>query len=458
MKFIRFFSTILLSIFCFTLFSQEQVYRLTLQECIDYALQHNKSLLNAKDQATSVEYQIKETRAQGLPQIDGKINYNTYFDYELNINFGDSESSTSIDYSLLDAGDKEIMKLFSAMASSTSRSIVMNDQCSGNVQVSQLIFSGQYLIGLQSAKIARKLANQNITLTELDIKENIIKTYYTILVSERTLNIINENIENMNEILLHTTNLYKNGVAEETDVDQLNVLVSQLKNSQKSLERMIQLNYNLLKFQLGVAPETSIELSDNLDNITGNISTTISSDFNIGNNINYQMMETQVEISKKQLEVNNWSYAPSLVGFYSYTEKFKTTGFDMTPNHLAGFSLNVPIFSSGLRKAKVSEAKIDYEIAKRKKEMLEDQLKTQHKQLLYSFYNAVENYNTQKENIIVAKRVLKSMENKYKQGLISSLDFVQANNNYLSAENNYLSAVLTLLQAQTSLNKLYNNL
>ena len=78
--------------------------------------------------------------------------------------------------------------------------------------------------------------------------------------------------------------------------------------------------------------------------------------------------------------------------------------------------------------------------------------------VVFNFYNAAENYNNQKENTTVAKRVLKSIENKYKQGVVSSLDLVQANNNYLSAENNYLSAVLTLLQAQTALNKLYNKL
>ena len=47
---------------------------------------------------------------------------------------------------------------------------------------------------------------------------------------------------------------------------------------------------------------------------------------------------------------------------------------------------------------------------------------------------------------------------KYNAGAVSSLDLTQANNNYLTAENNYTSACLTLLQAQTQLEKLYNEL
>jgi len=447
--------------FCFNsliAFSQNQTYQLSLQQSIDYALEHNKTLLNAKDEITSSEYKIKEARAQGLPQIEGALNYNTYFNYEMNIEFGGSSEPPTLNYNVLDFGDLEILKLLNNMSAGSSQAIIMNDQFSGNVQLSQLIFSGQYLAGVQTAKIAGKLSKQNLTLTELDIKENVTNSYYTILITEQTLNIINGNIDNMNEILTHTSNLYNAGVAEETDVDQIKVLVNQLKNSQKSLERIVQLNYNLLKFQLGVAPETDIELSDKLETITESIIITISSDFEIASNINYQMMESQIEIKEKQVDMQNWAYAPTVAGFYSYTEKFKTTGFDMNPNHLAGLSINVPIFSSGVRKAKVSQAKIELEIAKRNKEMLKEQLEIQHKQLVFNFYNAAENYNNQKENTTVAKRVLKSIENKYKQGVVSSLDLVQANNNYLSAENNYLSAVLTLLQAQTALNKLYNKL
>ena len=109
----------------------------------------------------------------------------------------------------------------------------MSDQFSGKVQISQLIFSGQYYAGIKTARIAQKLADQSLVATELDIKENVTNSYYNILSMERTLQILNENLKNLNEILLNTSNLYKAGVAEETDVDQIKIAVSQLKNSQK---------------------------------------------------------------------------------------------------------------------------------------------------------------------------------------------------------------------------------
>jgi outer membrane protein len=441
-----------------TLYAQKEAVILTLDQAFDYALQHNKTLLNARDNVTSSKEKVKETFSQGLPQVNGSVDFMTYFNYEMKFDFGGS-GETNIDYSKLDAGDLEILNALGQMFGS-SEPIILNNQMSAQAQISQLIFSGQFWAGLQTAKIAKRLADQSLVKTELDIKENVANSYYMILITEQNLRIIGENLNNMMVTLQHTDNLYKTGVAEQTDVDQLKVTVSQLKNTQKSLERMIQLNYNMLKFQLGIAPEEEIELADKLDQVINNINPQgiLATDYNITDNINYQLMESQVLLSKKQVDIQNWAYSPVISGFYSYTKKIITTNFDLTPNHLAGFSLSVPIFSSGMRRSKVAQAKIDLEMARRNQEMVREQLETQRKQLLFNYQNALENYLTQKENVDVANRVLTNIHNKFREGLVSSLDLTQANTNYLTAENNYLTSVLTLLQAQISLEKLYNTI
>ncbi|MBN1414643.1 MAG: TolC family protein [Bacteroidales bacterium] len=441
---------------------EQQPFRLTLAQAREYALQHNKILLNARDQAVSSKEKIRESIAQGLPQVNGSLDYMTYFNYEMEFSFGGGEGGIDVTqppFSELpyDDGDREILLILGSMFGS-SEPIIMDDQLSGQVQISQLIFSGQYIFGIKAAKIARQLAEQSVVASELDIKENVTNSYYIILTTEQTLEIIGENLANLTKIQQHTENLYKAGVAEETDVDQLRITVSQLKNTQKALERMNQLNYNVLKFQLGVAPDAEITLVDDLDRLMESIDSqsALMTDFDITKNINYRLMESQVALNKKLLDIQNMSYAPTIAGFYSYTEKFITTAFDLTPNHLAGFNMSVPIFSGGMRRAQVAQAKINLNISRRNQEMVKDQLETQKRQLLFNYQNALENFNTQKENVAVAGRVYKSIQNKYQQGLASSLDLTQANSNYLNAENNYLSSVLTMLQAQTSLDKLFN--
>lgn len=441
-------------------FAQDQPYVLTLDQAVDYAIEHNKTLLNARDQVTSTSEKIKETKAQGLPQINGSLDFMTYFNYELKFSFGgSSEGTPPPDFTQppFDDGDRAVLGYIGTMLGGSSEPIIMNNQMSAKVQVSQLFFSGQFWAGIQAAKIARELADRNVIRTEQDVREGVTNAYYLILITEQNLKLLGENEANLNSTLQHTGNMFKAGMAEATDVDQLKIALSQLQNSKKMVERAIQLSYNMLKFQLGVAPETNIQLTENVDGILSRMdpSSTLMRDFNIENNVGFALTESQVKLSQTMLGLQNWSYAPTVSGFYSYTEKIITTGFDMNPRHLAGFTVSVPLFSSGMRRAQVSQSKIDLDIARRNQEMMKEQLETQQRQLLFNFQNALENYTTQKENVSTAGRVYTSMDNKYKQGMASSLDLTQASNNLISAENNYLSSVLTLLQAQTALDKLY---
>ncbi|HEX2967787.1 MAG TPA: TolC family protein, partial [Bacteroidales bacterium] len=58
----------------------------------------------------------------------------------------------------------------------------------------------------------------------------------------------------------------------------------------------------------------------------------------------------------------------------------------------------------------------------------------------------------------ISKRVYASTENKFRQGMASSLDLTQANSLYLQAENNYISALMNLMQTKLALDKLLNNM
>jgi len=123
-----------------------------------------------------------------------------------------------------------------------------------------------------------------------------------------------------------------------------------------------------------------------------------------------------------------------------------------------GMQMSIPIFASGQRYSSIQKAKIDLEKARNTKEMVSDQLQMQEKQLRFNLQNANMQYISQKGNIEVSKRVYTSMENKYRQGMASSLELTQANQLLLQAENSYISSLMNLLQTKLTLEKLLNNL
>lgn len=257
--------------------------------------------------------------------------------------------------------------------------------------------------------------------------------------------------------------MYAAGMAESTDVDQMVSNVTMVENSRSSMQQAIELNYNLLRFQLGVTPETRITLSETLESLTSqiNFEALLSQQFDHKQNIDYMLIEGQEQMSSLALKSQKASVLPTLSGFYTYGvngmgDKIKTQQWFQ--NSMTGLQLSIPIFASGQRYSQIKRAQINLNKATTTKDMVTEQLLLQEKQLRYNLVNANLQYKSQKDNVEVSKRVYASMENKYKQGMASSLDLTQSNSLYLQAENNYVSSLMNLLQTKLALDKLLNNM
>ncbi|MEN8157628.1 MAG: TolC family protein [Bacteroidota bacterium] len=450
---------------------------LDLQGAMDHAIAYNKSLENARMEVDRSRASVWESIARGLPQVDGAVDYMTYFNYEMEFSFGGGDL-TFTDQQIQDAANTTLANfpgvtqqdLYNHQAGNymdgqlqsmlPPATILMSDQSTAKLQFSQLIFSGQYIVGIQTAKLARIISEHNLEFNELTIKESVINAYYLVLITEASLEILEQNVENLEKTRNQTEVMFSSGMAEQTDVDQIRITVNQLVNSRNALQRNLELNYNMLRFQLGVEPHAEVELTDSLEALFlgSEPELALAIPFSVENNVTYQIMKSQEEIKRKLMAMEKWNYAPTLAGFYNYNKKIMTTGFDMTPNHLAGLSVAVPIFSSGMRKARVDQARIDYDMAQNNRSIMEDQLSLREKQFKYNLQSSLENYHTQKENVEVARRVYDSYSRKFGQGMASSLDLTQANSNYLDAEGNYMKAIMEVMGAKLALDKLMNNL
>ena len=161
------------------------------------------------------------------------------------------------------------------------------------------------------------------------------------------------------------------------------------------------------------------------------------------------------------LKAEKASVLPMISGFYNKGTNGmgdKLGELQWFPNSMVGFQVSFRIFTSSQRYQKIRKAQVNLEKARTTKDMVAEQLLLQEKQLRYNLVNANLQYQNTKDNIEVSRRVYASMENKYRQGVASSLELTQANSLYLQSENNYISALMNLLQTKLALDKLLNNL
>jgi outer membrane protein TolC len=219
----------------------------------------------------------------------------------------------------------------------------------------------------------------------------------------------------------------------------------------------------MLRFLLGLERGTVITLTDNLEGVVAgiNVDALVAEEFSLENNINYQLIDSQLKMSELSIKGAKATILPSLMTSIYYTKTGmgnELTSMQYFPYSAVGLQLQVPILASGSRYTKIKKAQIGYEKAQNTKSMVSDQLLLQERQLKFNLLNAYEQFKTQKESVEISSRVLTSLQNKYNQGMASSLDLTQANNNYLAAQSNYLNAIVNLLQTRVAFDKLMNKL
>lgn len=417
--------------------------KLSLKDAQNFAITNNKMVRSAKLDLDASKIAIWEVVSAALPQVSAS---GTFTD---NLKLRTMLLPAAI---FGDTTGKKIPVRFGSTYNTTF-----------GIQANLLIFNAPLYVGMETMKLANKLASMNLQRTELETKEAVATTYYLTLVSEESLKIIDGNLEILNDLLKSTKAMLSVGMAESTDVDQMQSNVTMMQNTRSSMERNIELNYNLMRLQLGVKPDTKIELTETLDGITKtiNVEALFAQDFNYTNNIDYQLIEGQEKITALALKSKKASVLPTLGGFYAWSKDGQGDKINKQmwfPNSMAGLQISVPIFAGGERYLGIRKAQINLRKAQKTKELVTDQLMVQEKQLKYNLISANLQYRSQKDNIEVAKRVYKSTENKFKQGMASSLDLTQANSLFLQAQNNYISSLMNLLQTKLALDKLLNNL
>lgn len=430
---IKFWTLLILSGMISLSARSQDILSLTVQDACNFAIEHNLTLKNSNLTVAKSQQALKEAIANGLPQLDATMDYTNALGAEISITFAEGMPPTVIPI-------KPTSNLY--------------------LNFTQLIFSGNYIVGIQTAKLAKELSTLNVHKTELDIKTQVIETYYLVQVSSKIKSILEKNVENLENLYGKTAAMANAGIIEQTNVDQLKIQVNALKNAVSSSERQLEMVKNLMRLQLGMEINTQFVLTESVETLMlrtdgGEV---LQNQLSLASNLDYMMMKKQEEISRKMVDMKYANYLPTVAGFYRYTQKILKPDFDMTPQNTVGVQVSIPIFSSGMRMAQVNQAKIDLQSMQNTKELVGNQLQIQENQLKFNYNNAIENFNNQKENVEVSRKVYENLKFKFGQGMISGLDMINADNNYLKAETDYLSSMLEVLRADLQLKKLYGTI
>lgn len=424
---------------------QKESFSFTLEQAIEHAIKNNYSVINANRDVEAAKQKKWETTTIGLPQINGNVGYQNNFQIQRSIVPAEFFGGEPGEFAEVAFGTKHTMA-----ASAT---------------LSQLLFDGSYLVGLQSAKTYLQISENAKVKTAQQIREMVINSYGNVLLSDESISILQKNKTILEKTLSDTREIYKNGFIEEENVEQLQINLSSVNSSLENVKRQKIIAVDMLKLLLGIKLESELVITDKLEALTQNNVDLVllKEEFNVSNNIDYQIGQNALRSKELLLKLERSKALPSLgaavnFGYNAFNDEFQF--FSQNQKWLnysnLGLSLNVPIFSSGGRSARTQQAKIALEQSKTQLTETEQKLKLEFERAKSDYEFSLEQLTTSKSNLNLAERIENKNQIKFKEGLSSSFDLTQAQEQLYAAQQKYLEAMLSVINKKAALEKLFN--
>lgn len=420
--------------------------RMTLQECIDYALQNNQNVKSAHAGVTAAEAKVDEYIATGLPQIAGNAdlanNYIIPTSFLPGEFFGQPGEYIGVQFGTQYTGR-------------------------ATLDLNQMIFSGSYFVGLKAAKTYTELSKKDLISAEIDLVANVKKAYYSVLVYQERDALVQKNYKRLDSLLRQTKIMYENGFAEKIDVSRVQVQFNNIAQTAKNSATALDISMKLLKFQMAMPFTEPLELAETLQTLQLSVLTEdYKTDFNYNNRIEYSKLQVNKELVLLDIKNTRSQYLPTLDFYGNYGASYGTSVFNSFVAFgenwrtlgAYGLRLNVPIFD-GLRKNKVVQQKkaqlLQVELAQ---DLTRQQIDLEQEQLNQQFANNLAALKAQRENMQLAEEVYNVANLKYQQGLGSNMEVLDADTDFKQAQTNYFSALYDALISTVDLEKAYGKL
>lgn len=420
--------------------------RYSLQEAIQYGLTHNINVKNTQTDAQSAESRIGEIRAVGLPQVTGSVSL---------------LDNLIIQRAFLPAtffpGGKE---------SDPPIAVQFGVKYSGNaaLQLSQMLFNAQWLLGLKAAQAYRELAVKNVTQSKIQVAESVSKAYYSVLVAEERAKVLDLNIQRLDSLTREMSAMNQKGFVEKLDVDRLEVSLNNLKTERTKVQNLVDLSYYMLKFQMGMKLDEQIVLADRIsesdvERIGREIKADDGSGFSYDQRVDYSILKSNLLLSEMDVENNKRGYYPTvaLFGGYGYNtgrnsigDVFGSPWFN---NANIGLSVNIPVFDGFTKKYKIQQAKFTVDKVKQSLSLVEQSIDLQIRSANITIINGLETLKNQKRNLDLAQEVVRVSKIKYQSGTGSNIEVINAESALKEAQTNYFASLYDLLLAKIDLDK-----
>lgn len=438
--FLRIYPIVMMVLFGAAGLAQEPA-QLSLEQAVEYAYDQSTEVKNARIRVLDAEEQIIERRSTGLPQLSGDVSFQRYLQVPKQ--------------PLPEAFVQFLEQLNPNGEVDREASFFLKNNFTAALNMDAMIFDGTYFQGLRAARTFREYTERELRAVKRDVRNTVLDAYLPVLAAQENIAILGKNIRNMENLLYETTELYKEGFAEQLDVDRQQLSLNNLKVELENQERQKEVAMTRLKYSIGFPIDQPLELNEDLEQMVIEMEESdLTEQVNPSARPEFLLAEKGVELNEINVKVNKAAYLPSLSGFAGYQQNYQGNTFKdgfWAPTANVGLRLSIPIFDGFYKKSQVERARLDLEEAQNQKRDLERAIRLEVKNARTNYLNARRELASQRSNLELAERIYETTQIKYREGVGSSVELTQAEQSLFQSQSNYINALYNVLAAKMDL-------
>jgi outer membrane protein len=450
----------------------QDILRVSLDDAISYAYKNSTAIQRGKMNINDADLQIKQSKASGLPKVDAEVNLQHFLiqpglpSSALGFGAGIGESFTPIYQGLWAAQDKiglarTLPPAPAAGAQEAKVKFQLKNNFNGGVTVSQLLFSGSYLVALRAARDYRSLVDLQLEKKKDSLRNAVVDAYLPTLLLDEGIKTFDKNIKNLEKTFTEVKATHKAGFIEQLDVDRLEFSINNLKAQRDNLMRQREVPLNVLKLTIGYPIEKGLELTDDINSLTKSLADVdINAPINYANYFEIKELEATEKLLAINVDLQKALALPTVAAFGSLSYGFqgnKLNSMFGVPTSLIGLKASYNIWDNNERKIKEERALLALEQFRSIKTDVKKFIDFGVANARISINNAQKNLENQQKNLTLAQRIYDVTQKKYKEGVGSSLELTTAERDIYQAQQNVRQAQYDLLVAKKVLIKAFGN-
>lgn len=432
-----------------------QLYNLSVQEAVAFAEKNNVQVKNAL-----LDYRLQEETNRNItsaayPQLSGSLGttYNPKIPVQTFPNFIGMATYQVLTQEGVKNGSGQPIQMPADFGYITA-GFGTKWNASGAISLSQILFDGQVFVGLQARRTSLNYARSNAEVTKETIKANVYKVYYQLVVSQTQMQQIDANIDRTTKLLSDTREIFKNGFAENLDVNRLSVQLANLETQKLTTQRNIDNGYFGLKLLMGMPVSDSIVLTTKITDDQIRDEAPLDDNYQYGDRKEYQALTAANALNEYNIKRYKYSYLPTANLNSTYSKQAFRGQFDFFGKGdwysiwSIGLTVNVPIFDGFARASNLAKARIQQQQTQNQLDNLKISIDNDVQQARNTFGAAITTLSSQRKNMDLAAEVYDQSKKKYEAGLGSTSDITTAQTDLVTAQTSYVSALYDAIVAK----------